>query len=69
MSGVSATLAQVTATVSEGGVLVGILAVVVGGGGLLLGLLRRRKVATAAQKPVALPAPRVPVVADDRAHS
>lgn len=61
MSGVSATLAQVTATVSEGGVLVGILAVVLGGGGLLLGLLRRRRVATKA----------VPlrVAADERAHS
>lgn len=66
MSGVSATLAQVTAaTVSEGGVLVGVIAVVVGGGGLLLGLLRRRKVS--GKKPVALP--RVPVAADKRAHS
>jgi Flp pilus assembly protein protease CpaA len=44
VSGVSATLAQVTATVSEGGVLVGILAVVIGGGACLLGLLRRRRV-------------------------
>ncbi|GAA4410669.1 hypothetical protein ACFQV2_34680 [Actinokineospora soli] len=66
MSGVSAALAQ-AATVSEGGVLVGILAVAVGGGGVLLGLLRRRK--TAVKKPVALPAPRVPAIADDRARS
>ncbi|WP_189209617.1 MULTISPECIES: hypothetical protein [Actinokineospora] len=54
------------ATVSEGGVLVGSIAVALGGGGLLLGLLRRRRVAT---KAVPLPAPRVPVVADERSHS
>jgi hypothetical protein len=64
VSGVSATLAQVTATVSEGGVLVGILAVVIGGGGLLLGLLRRRRVEVKA----ALVAKAARVAVDKPAH-
>ncbi|MFC5290590.1 hypothetical protein ACFPM7_26345 [Actinokineospora guangxiensis] len=53
-----------TATVSEGGVLVGILAVVIGGGGLLLGLLRRRRVEVKA----ALVAKAARVAVDEPAH-